>query len=287
MSNNIIKTNDGRIFYIGQDKSSDLQHWKYIKREKVNGKWRYYYHDDEAESKIRDASIASGNNAREADIKSKEAIERQHIINDIKEKLAGTDDPKAEEKLHKEYRTQRDAQKRAHEQSINAIQESVRLEYDAKALQKDLDNSFGSKVADVLNQASDTVDKGKNWLKGIISGGKNDEKITTSSSTSARKTDARDVAKAKSEAKAKYEAEKEKKKASGNNYAASKNKSKLGNTSTNTSSTSTTSTKKDARDVAKAKSDTEKTKQQATSEPWVSEEYKRELEYNSKKNRYK
>ena len=23
-----------------------LQHWKYIKRERKNGKWKYYYHDD-------------------------------------------------------------------------------------------------------------------------------------------------------------------------------------------------------------------------------------------------
>ena len=26
-----------------EDPSEDLNHWKYIKREKVNGKWRYYY----------------------------------------------------------------------------------------------------------------------------------------------------------------------------------------------------------------------------------------------------
>lgn len=29
-----------------------LQHWKYIKREKVNGKWRYWYENDKKKSKV-------------------------------------------------------------------------------------------------------------------------------------------------------------------------------------------------------------------------------------------
>jgi hypothetical protein len=32
--------------YLGQDYSDGIQHFKYIKREKVNGKWVYYYKDD-------------------------------------------------------------------------------------------------------------------------------------------------------------------------------------------------------------------------------------------------
>ena len=38
-----------------------LQHWKYIKRERKNGKWKYYYHDDnyvDARDKYNDASKA-------------------------------------------------------------------------------------------------------------------------------------------------------------------------------------------------------------------------------------
>lgn len=36
--------------YLGEEFDDGLHHWKYIKREKVNGKWRYYYDD----SKLRD-----------------------------------------------------------------------------------------------------------------------------------------------------------------------------------------------------------------------------------------
>lgn len=35
--------------YLGQDYTNGLYHWKYIKREKVNGKWRYYYKNEELE----------------------------------------------------------------------------------------------------------------------------------------------------------------------------------------------------------------------------------------------
>ena len=31
---------------------NDVLHWKYIKRERVNGKWRYYYHDPEYQSAL-------------------------------------------------------------------------------------------------------------------------------------------------------------------------------------------------------------------------------------------
>ena len=33
--------------YLGEDYTSpNLMHWKYIKKERVNGSWRYYYQDD-------------------------------------------------------------------------------------------------------------------------------------------------------------------------------------------------------------------------------------------------
>jgi hypothetical protein len=41
----------------------ELMHWKYIKREKKNGKWRYYY-DEEAANVILDLQKTSANNAR-------------------------------------------------------------------------------------------------------------------------------------------------------------------------------------------------------------------------------
>lgn len=43
----LIKDNNTELYhsatYLGKDYSDGIKHWKYIKREKVNGKWRYYY----------------------------------------------------------------------------------------------------------------------------------------------------------------------------------------------------------------------------------------------------
>ena len=45
--------------YLGQDFSDGIRHWKYIKREMVNGRWKYYYKDDaydKANSKFKSAT---------------------------------------------------------------------------------------------------------------------------------------------------------------------------------------------------------------------------------------
>ena len=42
----------------------DIEHWKYIKREKKNGKWRYYYDEDRAKSDVKDKQKAYWNSAK-------------------------------------------------------------------------------------------------------------------------------------------------------------------------------------------------------------------------------
>lgn len=47
--------------YLGKDFSDGIRHWKYIKREKKNGRWVYYYNDDNLISlkKERDNNLAA------------------------------------------------------------------------------------------------------------------------------------------------------------------------------------------------------------------------------------
>ena len=41
--------------YLGEDYSDGIRHWKYVKREKLsNGKYRYYYKDDELDKTYSD-----------------------------------------------------------------------------------------------------------------------------------------------------------------------------------------------------------------------------------------
>lgn len=39
--------------YYAIDKNGELRHWKYIKKKKVNGKWRYYYDRDKRNEDLR------------------------------------------------------------------------------------------------------------------------------------------------------------------------------------------------------------------------------------------
>lgn len=201
MNNKIIKTKDGRMFYIGQDNTSTLQHWKYIKKERgKNGKWRYYYHDDELENKIYTTNKASKEKKEKADRLYDQAMDRQKKLDDLKKEL---DDAIATEKnLYEkldinaklgnlnsdnlqakidhgkavEQRKQLEAKYHYMRSNIDDDvkagsrfdRESVKLSYDAKDYQKELDSSFGSKVADALNSASDVISKGKTWLENLF-----------------------------------------------------------------------------------------------------------------------
>lgn len=52
------------FFYKGQMyKTDELKHWKYVKREKKNGKWYYYYDDSEVDKarQKRDKALADVN----------------------------------------------------------------------------------------------------------------------------------------------------------------------------------------------------------------------------------
>lgn len=47
--------------YLGKDYSDGIKHWKYIKREKINGKWRYYYKNDRLDYLGAEKKISIGN----------------------------------------------------------------------------------------------------------------------------------------------------------------------------------------------------------------------------------
>jgi hypothetical protein len=58
--------------YLGKDFSDGIQHWKYIKREKMpNGKWRYYYKNDELD-KLENAKLDALNRAMRENTKYSE-----------------------------------------------------------------------------------------------------------------------------------------------------------------------------------------------------------------------
>ena len=54
-----VKHSDPELYhsntYLGKDFSDGIKHWKYIKRERKNGRWVYYYNDDHYYDKFNDA----------------------------------------------------------------------------------------------------------------------------------------------------------------------------------------------------------------------------------------
>lgn len=47
--------------YLGLDYTDGIRHWKYIKKERVNGKWRYYYSDAEYNQMKKEYELAAKN----------------------------------------------------------------------------------------------------------------------------------------------------------------------------------------------------------------------------------
>lgn len=52
---------NGKYYAVVRRSDDDIKHWNYIKREKVNGKWRYYYDDSELRKFDQGASETTTN----------------------------------------------------------------------------------------------------------------------------------------------------------------------------------------------------------------------------------
>ena len=90
--------------------SDELRHWKYVKREKKNGKWVYYYNEDlksksglntradlkEAENNremyedVRDSAIRQGFDNERIESYHKSAKEYESIANELREQYYST-----------------------------------------------------------------------------------------------------------------------------------------------------------------------------------------------------
>ncbi len=151
----------GQFYEVSDD---ELMHWKYIKRTKVNGKWRYYYHDDDvdkAREELAESGEAYAKARRAADKATKQAADHYQM----KDKIADWGKPKWRE-LQNDMETyawtKRNTAARARERQQKAAKKYLDT-------QKKANGSFGSKVADFLNKSTIKVEKATSWLKKIFS----------------------------------------------------------------------------------------------------------------------
>lgn len=113
-----------------------LMHWKYIKREKKNGRWVYTYKDSN--------------------------------LDKLSEEF-----PKALEAYGKSYEKALDLglspSQMAQDRRLNKQKAEVdKLEKKYRKAKKQYKKSAGHKVADLLNKTSSSIDKTKKWLKSLF-----------------------------------------------------------------------------------------------------------------------
>ena len=93
---------DKYVAVIRRKPGEDIEHWKYIKREKKNGKWRYTYDKDSASSDVKkkqekydaavkatDPKLSSPNPKIEYEKQIVENVIKEHVISEdiIKETI--------------------------------------------------------------------------------------------------------------------------------------------------------------------------------------------------------
>lgn len=133
----------------------ELYHYKYIKREKVNGKWRYYYKDTELDQKMA-----------EQDKKYKDAVARANTAKITAEKYKQTALNKVMRGKDVSGLMQRIKQQEDREQAAGI--EAQKAVFTKREYQDEYQNAAGQKVVDFVNNMPDEIMSAMNWLKGTF-----------------------------------------------------------------------------------------------------------------------
>lgn len=137
----------------------DIQHWKYVKKVRKNGKWRYYYDEDSVRSDVNKAVDTTENILDVAKAETSRAVDNASYDNVYKAIQVDTT-----ASLQEIERTMPDGfEKKAQKFVTNAISGIARLSIN---ILKKLNNS-GDGTAD--NRLIEKVEKGKRWLDDLLS----------------------------------------------------------------------------------------------------------------------
>lgn len=128
----------GTFYEVGEE----LMHWKYIKRERKNGKWVYYYHDDAVEN--------AKNALSSADYKRESALKDYDKVLKLKPKDE-KDIPKWEE-LKRPYAEKADAAMREYSHALRNYEVAV----------EKYNNSVGNKIVTGINNRTGATSKVSN-----------------------------------------------------------------------------------------------------------------------------
>ena len=164
----------GTIRYIDLDED-ELVHWKYIKRVKVNGRWRYYYDDSEyrnAANAAHEAEKAMNKAAGEMSVAEKNYKDKVIETRDSNGRLVGASAPTPE--------------------AVEAITELANARTRYKEAKKKADEAVRKyKRVSFSTLATETINKGMvaiaNFFSDLFSGAKNNRGGTTYTTSTSRR----------------------------------------------------------------------------------------------------
>lgn len=171
--------------YLGQDFSDGVRHFKYIKREMVNGRWKYYYKDeayDKANAKFQNASDrynAAENKKNSLNKAQKEAYNKNQKNNSVIEDYNNSSisrvwkrkkmkkAEKSNEKLMNDQKKRQAEYNKASEDSDKAMSDAYSADwerYNAKKKDKTR-KALAKKGVKVANAVSNASYKGKKAIQ--------------------------------------------------------------------------------------------------------------------------
>lgn len=146
--------------------ADEVMHWKYIKKKKLdNGKWRYYYHDDNYEN-VRKKYIDANQRNLETSARFKKYMSFVDSYTTALDKANGGN--KALTDANKNLQGWKEMRDKAGDESAAAYRELKRIKPQYEYVQRQYIRSAGHKVADFLNEASDKIYKAKKWFKSLF-----------------------------------------------------------------------------------------------------------------------
>lgn len=141
--------------YLGEDYTDGIKHWKYIKREKRNGRWVYYYKDDKYDKLLKESSNAYAN--------KKIAVNNYY---DAKKKYDSLNGPTSINTYKKALNNKINAAEKANKARRKS--EMADKQYDKYAKKTAIRRISGKKLVKVLNTSSEIISKGKKYLSNLL-----------------------------------------------------------------------------------------------------------------------
>lgn len=158
--------------FLGTEFSDELYHWKYIKKKKINGKWRYYYDKTANELTMLEQDLKKAQKALDVDFNE---YYRHRYRQDLGEANANIrsnpkgpknvknwySDPRIKSGTKETYQQGRWLRSDVHDANNRYLRRERSIGGKIDAFMEKHGRTFAKK----LNNVNDRIEKGKNWIK--------------------------------------------------------------------------------------------------------------------------